>query len=100
VCVPNAALVQINDFIGAGLTLDLSGAIRARLFIPANGFARVCLPPGSYTFSGSAPGYYTRTGTKMFEQGGDICVTWDWWPENLPQPRGTCSTIPSDYSPP
>lgn len=101
-CPPNPVLVQINNSLDASMDLTLNGPNTAAIVsIPRNDSARLCLTPGTYSYTSRVTGYYDKTGTKDFAQESDtICIHWDWTPLSALGLGGTCSSDASQYTVP
>lgn len=98
VCPPNPALVQFMNRLEVTHTWTLSGPQQATIMVSADGSKNICLKPGTYKVTFSAPGYATETETETYESGPCQCHTV--YPIWVTAPLCFCSDNPSDYSPP
>lgn len=98
VCPPDPALVQLKNLLEVTLTLTLSGPQEETIVVPADGSKNICLKPGTYKVTLSAPGYPKETETETFESGPCQCYTV--YSGIMISPLCFCSEDPSAYSPP
>lgn len=97
-CQSGMAKVHIVNHISGQLTISLNGPERWTLRIPANQSRNYCLYAGSYSYTGSVPGYGSKSGTTTFDAGD--CQCWDWYTGLVPPIGCDCSNNMGDYSRP
>jgi len=98
-CTASMALVRVVSWLPSRLTLQMVGPETKTVYVPANNELRVCVLPGTYTITESAPGYYTEVDTQTL--GGGSCSIWRFWDQDgAVPPDDGCSGNPADYSRP
>jgi len=98
-CTASMALVRVVSWLPSRLTLRMEGPENKTVYVPASSELRVCILPGTYTITESAPGYYTEVETHTLGGGG--CSIWRFWDQDgAAPPDDGCSGNPADYKRP
>jgi len=97
-CPPDAALVSVINELGTRLSLSLKGPQNFSLYLSAGQTRNICVVRGTYSWTASASGFATKTGSKALDSTTPKC--W-WWYSGL-KVHTVCNapTSRSAYSPP
>lgn len=94
-CTGGMALVTVYNRLRSTLMLKFVGPETFTIRISASGTAPICIVPGTYAITSTAPGYHTETATHDVQSGG--CYWYQIYNKNEQPPEATCSPNIGDY---
>jgi len=97
VCLTGMAKIHLHNHMSGVLTLNISGPEQVNLVLQGNEERNYCFIVGGYSYSGSVPGYGSKSGTINFSSGN--CQCWDWY-TFVPPVWCECSNNMGDYGRP